>query len=56
MSEPDSTYHVPTPEQEFLPDAGLDAHSVAAMAAEEAKEYLKLLVESSGPNCPVSCG
>ncbi len=35
--------------QEFIPDPGLDAQSVAAMTPEEAKEYLTLLIRYSAP-------
>jgi hypothetical protein len=52
MSEPDSTFHVPRPEQEFLADPGLDEHSVADMPADEAREYLKLLLKVLRPDLP----
>jgi hypothetical protein len=51
MSEPDST-DVPTPQHEFVPDPGLDAHSVEALTGDEAKEYLKLLREVLRPELP----
>jgi len=43
MSEAVQPYQVSRSQEEFVEDPGLDEHSVAAMTAEEVKEYLALL-------------
>ena len=47
-----STHRAERPDQEFVEDPGLNEDSVAAMTGDEAKQYLKLLLEVLRPDLP----
>ena len=48
----DATYRASSSDQEFVEDRGLNEDSVAAMTGDEAKQYLKLLLEVLRPDLP----